>query len=442
MARHELTIKATYLPGWGIYEGTRELIQNARDAEVQFDAPMTVEFAMRQRNGEKTGAIVIRNQGTVLPKEALLIGHTTKEGDNRLIGKFGEGLKFGILALLRHGVEIKIRNGSEVWVPSIEHSEKYNAKVLVFNVTSGHKYVNRVQVEVVGITQADWDDIASKLLFIGDYPEDSVEVHGGHVLTSPKYRGQIFVKGMFVASTELTFGYDFDEADIDRDRRMVNDLGDKTASLLAQSVNQGQLQSQVYRLMQNGSDEVAYLSNWRLEESGRKAIADEFERENPGVIPVERVDQINELGSYGKKARQVPWGMRTILEGVLGTAAQHLQALRRSEKKRYEWFDLSQTERDTVRLSASLVARACQRLGEVVIELEKISIVDFHKDDRYGSYDTESGEIRLAREILGNKGKTLYVLVHEVAHTHGGDGVRGHEESIGRMMEVILNELL
>jgi hypothetical protein len=441
MAKYELSIKASYLPGWGIFEGVRELIQNAKDAEVQFGAPMTIKYAVRQRNGDKTGAIVITNDGAVLPKEALLIGHTTKEGDQRLIGKFGEGLKYGVLALLRLGVEVKIRNGSEVWVPSIVRSEKYNADVLAFNVTTGHKYVERVQFEVVGIDQSDWDDISSKLLFIGEYPE-SVEVPGGHVITSPQFKGQIFVKGMFVSRSSLFFGYDFSDADIDRDRRMINELTDKTSHLLAQALNQGELQSQIFRLMQNGADEVSYLSNWRLNEDGREAIASEFKTQNPGVIPVERAEQVQELEAYGKKAQQVPWGMRTILEGSMGTAGEVLSELRRSDKKRYSLDELSSAERDNLRLIVTMVARACKKLGDVPISLDNVFVVDFHKSDRLGTYDPNTGEIRLAKEILDNKAKALYTLVHEAAHTHGGDGVRSHEDAIGRLMEKILEELL
>lgn len=441
MAKYELSIKASYLSGWGVYEGVRELIQNARDAEVQFGAPMTVKYAQRKRNGSTTGAVVIHNEGAVLPKEALLIGHTTKEGDQRLIGKFGEGLKFGVLALLRLGVEVKIRNGSEVWVPSIARSERYNAEVLVFNVTTGHKYVNRVQFEVVGIDQADWDDIASKLLFIGEYP-DAVEVQGGHVIISPKYKGQIFVKGMFVARSGLHFGYDFKDADIDRDRRMVNELTDKTSNLLAQSLNQGQLQSEVYRLMRDGSDEVSYLSNWRLNPDGREAIANEFKQQNPGVIPVERAEQAQELESYGKKGQQVPWGLRGILEGVMGTAGEALQELRQSDKKQYALSELSSVERDNLRLVTTMVARACQKIGDVAISLDNVLVVDFNKPDRLGTFDPNTSQIRLAKSILTSKGKALYTLVHEVAHSHGGDGVRSHEEAIGRLMEKILEELL
>jgi hypothetical protein len=441
MAKYELSIKASYLPGWGVFEGIREIVANARDAEVQQNAPMGIKYAKRVRNKKETGSIVIVNNGTTLPTEALLVGYTTKVGDSRLIGRFGEGIKGGILALLRCGVDIKIRNGSEVWIPSIEHSDKFNADVLVFNVTKEHKEENRVQFEIIGVDEADWKTISERLLFIGEYPE-AIKVSGGNILTSPRYKGQIFVKGMFVAQTNSAFGYDFEDADIDRDRRMVNDLSEKTSNLLAGAVNDGHLVSMVFTMMQDGSEEVGYISSWRLNEKGRKAIAQEFQRNNPGVIPVERDDQVKELESYGKKARQVPWGMRNILETELGSAANVLVELRRSEKTLYSIGDLEQDERDNLRKVVSMTGRACQKLAENVVSLDDVMVVDFHTNDRLGTYDPNTGKVRLARKILKSKGQALYTFVHEVAHTHGGDGVRSHEEAIGNIMEKILDELM
>lgn len=441
MTRYELSIKASYVSNWGLYPAIREFVQNSRDAEIQFGAPMTVKFSERTRKKSNVGVLVIHNQGCTLPKESLLLGHTTKADDSRTIGQWGEGYKLASLALLRLGLEVKIRNGSEVWVPRIVHSEKYNAEVLAFDVTKGNKNESRVQFEVIGIDKADWEDIRKKFLFLEQYPE-SVEVFGGHVLTDSRCQGQLFVKGMFVAQTQSHFGYDFKEADIDRDRRMINEFTSKTSDLLAMAVNKGELASQVFSLMQEGAEEASYISHWRLDDNARETIAKEFQRANPGVIPVETLAEKQELESFGKKAQQVSWNMRSILEGHLGKAGDHLQQLRRSDKKQYALNELTQTERDNFRFIVSMVGRACQKLGEVVKTLAEVLVVDFAKEDRIGAYDPNTGNIRLARSILENKPRALYTLIHEVAHTHGGDGVRSHEEAIGKIMEKILEELL
>ena len=441
MPRYELSIKATYLSGWGIFDGLRELVQNARDAEVQFGAKMSVCFSERKVKGKNTGVVIINNDGCILPKEAMLIGHTSKEGDNRLIGKFGEGLKFGLLALLRMGYDIKIRNGSEVWIPEIAHSEKFNAEVLCFNVTTGNKNEKRVQFEVIGIDKGDWDGIEAKLLFLGKYPEH-IETINGNILTDSEYAGKVFVKGMFVAQTNSKFGYDFKDADIDRDRRMISDLNSKTSSTLAQAINVGKLQDEVYNMMKEGLDEVSYINHWSLTDNGKKTITSAFQKENPGVIPVERAEQVRELESYGKRGKEVPWGLRGVLESTIGTAANTITALRASDKTVYSMDDLIASEQDTLLFAVRAVAKACDKLAEVIVPLDKILVVDFFRPGLLGTYNPGDGMIRLARCVLQSKGKALYTLVHEVAHTHGGDGVRAHEESIGRLMEVILDDVL
>jgi hypothetical protein len=438
--RIELSIKTTYLPGWGIYEGVRELIQNARDAEVQSDAKMTVKWAERSRNNHKTGAIVILNEGTTLPKEALLIGHTTKESDSRLIGKFGEGLKFGVLALLRLGVEIKIRNGSEVWVPSLERSETFNAEVLVFTVTGGHEDKNRVQFDILGVDQADWETVERKLLFIGKYPEH-IKCQSGNILTDESQGGNVYVKGMFVNKGAGTFGYDLFEADIDRDRRMVNSLSGKTGTLLAQAMNRGKLIEESLDLMMSGAEEANSIGSWELDGNTKDAIAKQFARLSREAIPVESAAQAMELESYGKRGVQVPWGLRHILEPILGTAGEVLAEMRNSEKYNYGLGELTQEERDNFRFAMAIVRRAAAKVGDD-IDVAKFLVVDFHKPELGGTYEPNTGVIRIARKVLTSKAKLVYTMVHEAAHTHGHDGMRSHEEAIGALMEKILEELI
>lgn len=127
----ELTIKVDYLPKWGALEGLRELIQNGKDAETEFRAPLEV------RHRKDTNVLVIENDGCTIPHEALLFGHTSKLGRSGMIGKFGEGLKLGVLALVRAGHTVRIRSGSEVWIPKIERSEKFNADVLTVTIEKG-----------------------------------------------------------------------------------------------------------------------------------------------------------------------------------------------------------------------------------------------------------------------------------------------------------------
>src|SRR4051812_6923729 len=106
-----LSLDCNNLPNWGAREGIRELLQNGIDAETEFSAPLSVRYRT------DTSTLVIENKGAVIPLKALLTGYSTKRDKPNLRGKYGEGLPQGVLTLIRAGHSVKIRTGSEVWVP-------------------------------------------------------------------------------------------------------------------------------------------------------------------------------------------------------------------------------------------------------------------------------------------------------------------------------------
>jgi hypothetical protein len=446
MPRIETTIKAEYLSSgrgaWSTYSGIRELLQNARDAEIQLDAPMTVEFVYRVRKGEKVGAMVVKNDGCVMPRETILTGHSTKLGDSRLIGKYGEGFCLGLLALLRNDVDIKIRNGSEVWNPVIARSDKFDADVLAFDITTGHKYENRVQIEVVGISEEQWVDIEKKILFLNKHSiTDTVDVSDGKIIIDPRYKGMVFVKGMFVHNTDFRFGYDFKDADIDRDRRMLSNLNEKTSSLLAQACNSGKLSSAILDMLMESKNEVDEMTSWRLRESGMDSILKEFEEMYGGALPVRDEEEVREFGIYGVKAMVAPYNIRNIWESRKGTISSQLKKLRQSAITAFSLDELSEVERNNFNKAVKLVAQARQSIGDKELDINNIFVCHFSKGDLLGTYNPEDGTVRLAKGILNDFGKTLYTLIHEVAHEHGRDGYLSHEKVIGELTEVVFNEM-
>lgn len=131
MSKLELSINVKYLPTWSSWEGIREFISNGKDAEIEFNAPLTVDW--------KNGVLRIENEGVTLAREALLFGTSSKMERKDTIGRFGEGIALGALALVRAGRTVKIRSGAEVWTPTIARSERLNADVLVVDVKDGHE---------------------------------------------------------------------------------------------------------------------------------------------------------------------------------------------------------------------------------------------------------------------------------------------------------------
>lgn len=444
MPKIELSIKASYLPGWGLYESVREIVQNARDAEVQDAAKMSVEHVYRVRNKRPVGTVVVCNEGTTIPKEAFLVGHTTKDGRSDLIGRYGEGFKFGVLAALRLGLDIKIRNGDETWTPMIERSEKFNAEVLKFDISTGHKYENRVQIEILGIEVDQWNEIKQKFLFLSPPIEQSIKTYGGQVLLGPEHKGMIFVKGLFVCSdSSLNFGYDVNQADIDRDRRMINDQRSVTSQLLAYALQSGKLASQVYELLHENAYEVSYLYGSSLGEEARANLIEKFfDQYGADAIAVEDSDEVTELEHFGKKGVRLPYTLRSIIQSKCGSTQEILNKLRMGTKKVYSKSDLDSAEQSNLSdcLCMMRLALIDCMLDETMVN--KVSVVDFGDPCLQGVFDPTGVTIQIARSVLKTRASTLRVLVHEAAHVVGRDGTKAHEAMIGNLTQSLFNQLL
>lgn len=439
--RYELSLKAGYLPGWSLFEGIRELAQNARDAEVQYGAPMKVEHVYRVRDKKHVGTLVITNEGTTIPIEAFLIGHTSKIGRSDLIGCFGEGLKFGILALLRLGLDIKIRNGDQSWNPVICRSKDYDAEVLAFDVSTGNKFENRVQIEILGVAAEDWAKIQEKFLFITPPHEATViNVDGGKVLISPQHKGQIFVKGMYVCTnSSLFYGYDTDEADIDRDRRMVSNPQEISSRLLTKALTSGKLGDKIYDLLHEGSTETSQM--WHLGEEACEQIVARFHKQyGKDAIPVEYDDQVTELGHLGVRGVMVPSTLRYILCSALGQCADNIAKLKMNARHTYQLSDLTEPEQANFTKAQEILRSALVTRNIAPQMADKIFIVDFSDAKLCGTYS--EGTIRLARHRLQKVSAVLRTMIHEAAHRAGGDGSKQHEEAIGNLTETAFALLL
>jgi hypothetical protein len=63
MARIEITLTSSYVRNWGVWEGLRELFQNAVDGQTE-GYPMSI----RRTEGN---SLIIENEGGSLPRESL-----------------------------------------------------------------------------------------------------------------------------------------------------------------------------------------------------------------------------------------------------------------------------------------------------------------------------------------------------------------------------------
>jgi hypothetical protein len=444
MSKFELSINVKYLPEWGVWEGIRELIQNGKDAETEHNAPLTVDW--------KGGTLRIENEGAILTREALLFGTTSKGGRADLIGKFGEGLKLGMLALVRAGRAIKVRSGGEVWVPTIVRSERYNADVLVVDIKEGNKDEKRVRVEISGVVESEWLDLRSRFTFLADKRhsvKDVVSTSSGSLLLHERHKGKVYVKGIFVMNEPaLRYGYDIQEAELDRDRKMINsrELYSTIARIWNNAVrSRPDLFDPYFEMISAQGDEGADVKEVDYWTSPDNEVMDQIaarfkERFGKDAFPVISTDESEEMEHLGKRGVIVPKGLQSLLRNTVGDIDDVKRKLAKEIVKIYAIGELSLPQRKIYDKAMRLMTYAFETTMDAL--KERVDIVDFRDKGLNGLHNSSKGRIAISRKVL-NQGidATLEVLVHEFAHDQGADGHKSHVVTIERFWRNIVLQL-
>lgn len=325
----ELPITKDYLPSWGKWHGFREIIQNGLDQEIQDGNRLIVRFC---QINEKD-SIEIRNEGAVLDRKAFLFGYTTKTGNDACIGQYGEGLKLGILALLRAGVEIELDVGPDRWKACFIHSRKFGTTILGFNVIKNMwTYPHDVCVYLIGIKKEEYEELISKrLLAVGD-GRNIIRLKGadyyGDLLPEPEMKGKIFVKGVWVQDKpNMEFGYNLTSVKLNRDRDIIEDwaVGYYSAlvinSVLDSKTNYEQeILNRIYHgiFMNPDSVESKELSNClNKEHIGRLATTFKIEH-GLHAVPVATQEAVIQAQFLNRSGIVVPQSMVKALAKVEG----------------------------------------------------------------------------------------------------------------------------
>ena len=435
--RIELSIKTTYLPDWTTQSGVREIIQNAKDAETEFKAPMKI--------WHNNHVLKIENKGAHLPHEALLMGYTSKADRRDLIGMWGEGLKGATLCLTRAGHKVVIRSGDEIWKPLLIRSEKFQAEVLAFDISKG-KDCNGVIIEIDKIPYGEWLEMRQNFLFLLEKTESIHVPSDGDILLDPEMRGKLFVKGIFVQNEpKLKYGYNLINASTDRDRRMIAsyDLGWRLASIWSRATyikpNTG---NTIYDLLFSETTDVENISAYNVSTmsvEAKEAILGAFKQTfGEEAIPVANLLESKELSYINKTGVIVTKQLSEILQALMGLEGGIATLRKRLGEEiiqRHSWMDLSEKERHNLERVLELL----ERIGELV-PWSNIEIATFRSPQNCGMYN--EGKIIISKHMLANKGDTLATLIHERAHSLcKADGEQGHMEAVERSWIKVFNLL-
>lgn len=369
MAKIPLTIDPNYCKSWGFWEGARELIQNAKDAEEYSFYKMSIEHKPRSEK------LTIANEGVVVPAATLLLlGATSKEGSEQR-GKFGEGFALGCLALARAGHAVTIYNGDEVWRPIIEKAEDgvfAGQELLVFQTRKLGSARGALTIEIEAVTADIW--AATKELFLFLEPpadNDIVKTSSGCVLLSDKHKGRIFAKGIFVKTVEdVEYGYDLHNAMLDRDRRMLDewDLKYRLSEALKAAYEKlpERFAPKLYEMAKAGKKDTESLQ-YHADAKMLQALRTQYEAEHGDAMPVSDMQESRALELVGARTAVVNKTLKVLLQKSGLDADVEKTRRQNSVKEQLGWSELTEAE-----------AFVCTNLVERVTK--EYAIVHFHNE--------------------------------------------------------------
>ncbi len=322
MSKIQLTIDTGYCESWGMWEGVRELISNAKDAEE-----LNPRNAMEIKHSPVKSQLVIRTrEATVDPATLLVLGKSGKRGRD-VRGRFGEGFAIGCMALTRAGHPVAFRNADASWkcvFDRVEDGPLSGQELLTF-YSRAITPTPDFEVTIDNVTKEVWDALRPLFLFLTPPPPDEVvSVDQGSLILSESRRGLVFARGVFVRRFErLECGYDLRDIQLDRDRQMIDEwtLGDSLSNLWA-TVLSGRkdvqhagaaLARRAYDLAKSNADESHHF-RWRTDERLVSHMKAEFVTEHgEGAVPVTTMAEAEEITQLGAKPAMVNATLQELL---------------------------------------------------------------------------------------------------------------------------------
>jgi hypothetical protein len=441
--RIELPITDTYVSEWGVWEGIREIVQNAIDEQDLHGHQMVVEH---------DGAMLhVRSIGADMNRAALLLGKTSKQGIEKARGQFGEGLDLALLALTRAGLDVEIRTQQEKWTAKLAPSGEYAGETVL--TISTRKMPTQVSwVEVTVRIQADeWEALRPRFLFLDPPPEgEAVKTEYGTIILEERRKGQIFVKGIFVmVSDEISHGYDMSKVKLDRDRRVINafDLSWATSQMYAEAARRsGDMAQHAYRMLRDGCSDVQYIGSMYVDSETRNRIIEAFEAEHgANALPVTSIAESREMEHAGIRGVIVSASLRQIVESVKGTASAAKARKGRDTQATFAWGDLNETEQNNLTRACGMVDTAVAKIlnsADREHTMSRTEVVIFNDLDVMGTANNQC--IRIDRRHLSDFRVALSIVVHEEGHCLSlcADMTKGHFDIVEEIWSYIVADLI
>lgn len=279
MKVYELPISSNYIHTWTVVDAVREIVQNAIDSNTDGN-PMKISY--------NDGLLSVSNYGCTLNISSLVLGNSGKDDQTKYIGTYGEGFKLALIVLVRNGLDVNIYTNGKKWTPSFRKSSKFGIETLHIDVDQDASHNKEIILfEVSGLDYDTYETIRDQNLAIlkavGFNVGESIETEYGDILLDKKYKGMMFVNGLYVQTdSSFQYGYDFkpEYLHLDRDRKAINyyKMRELTAKAVTSQSNVQLVSTAISKSFVDVRDIVEYMDS--VSQEFKVNFADHFIKEH------------------------------------------------------------------------------------------------------------------------------------------------------------------
>lgn len=424
-------ITPQYVSDWGLNHALREVISNGYDAEAEHGATCSVAYNAAKQT------LVVKNENVNVDVHALYFGESSKRGDSRFVGQYGEGLKLAMLVFARSNIPVVIKNGRfESWKPLLE-KDGLGVESLCVEITKTNRNDNDFEVIVPGITEEGWETIQSWFLKLKTPCERHV-ARAGELLDDPEFTGRIYVRGVYVTTRpQYEFGYNFLHVDTGRDRRIpsTHDVDWAISSMWAELASRAdaKLLARMYKAFERECAEQDVFQYVRPDELAEKMLALFHCEYGDDAVPVMGTVEGQGLEHLGKVPVTLPTRLVGLLRQRIASPEQMIREYSQRVEERFALSALAEDEAANFRAALALLRPEVPNIDSRAL------VVRFASNEVDGLHSGE--EVYIARHTLKDFGKLSMLLVHEFAHDDGVDGTSSHVRAIHRLSERVINAL-
>jgi hypothetical protein len=423
------------LEAWGVADATREVIANALDEQALTDTSEVEIYEDDERRWH------IRNYGRGLRHEHLTQNEDEEKlnSPDKVIGKFGVGLKDALATFYRNGVDVTIHSKHEtITVEKAPKADFEDIETLHGLIYPPERDIEGTDVVLNGITGNQIDQAKSNFLRFTD-DELLEETKFGEVYASPAGEdSRIYVTGLKVATEEnFLFSYN-----ITKTTKQVRDALNRERSNVGRTAYSSRVKDilrecETTEVAQRLVDDFENFTNGTTHDEVNwkpirlHAVKLLNERDDVVFATVDErhsnADLLNHARADGYRVVTVPENIRNEIQDERDSEGNRLRDVgtyleEYNESFEYDWVpedEMTEDEREVWNHRDEILDLLNDPPVEEIRVSETIRMTD-RGEMANGVWDGNEQRIVIRRQQLNSVRDFASTLLHEVAHPRSG----------------------